>query len=225
MFERFMFQASTFAGQIDGLFWLIFGLVGFWLLIAEGLLFWLVLKFKARPGVRSEYLVGSEAHIKRWISIPHFLIILCDLVIVVFSLIVWTNIKLTLPEADTTVRAIGQQWAWVFQHPGRDNELDTADDIYTVDDLFVERGKTYHVQMESRDVLHSFSVAAFRLKQDVIPGRRITGWFEATVSGTYDVQCAEICGLGHGSMYASIHIEDQNQHADWIARNSTSADQ
>ena len=112
---------------------------------------------------------------------------------------------------------IGQQWAWTFQHPGADNELDTDDDIFTVDDLHVEVERTYHFRLESRDVLHSFSVPVFRLKQDAIPGRSITGWFRPTVTGQYDVQCAEICGIGHGVMAARIHIEDANTHAAWIS--------
>jgi len=85
--------------------------------------------------------------------------------------------------------------------------------------------KTYHFRLESRDVLHSFSVPVFRLKQDAIPGRSITGWFQPTLTGEYSVQCAEICGIGHGVMAARIHIEDANQHATWVAGNSTPATQ
>jgi len=220
MFEGYMFQASTYAGDIDNLIWLIAALVGFWFLLAEGFFFWLIFKFKARPGVKSEYITGKEPHLKKWISVPHALIIVCDVFIVAGSIYVWTNVKLTLPEAETTVRVIGQQWAWVFQHPGSDNELDTADDIYTVDDLFVENGKTYHFQLESRDVIHNFSVPVFRLKQDAIPGRRITGWFEPTKSGSYDVQCAEICGIAHGAMLGRIHVQEPAEHAAWVASNS-----
>jgi cytochrome c oxidase subunit 2 len=66
-------------------------------------------------------------------------------------------------------------------------------------------------------VVHSFSVPVFRLKQDAIPGRAITGWFRPTVTGEFDVQCAEICGIGHGVMAARISIEDANQHAAWVS--------
>ena len=93
----------------------------------------------------------------------------------------------------------------------------TADDIFTVDELHVEVDQTYHFLLESRDVLHSFSVPVFRIKQDAIPGRTITGWFEATQTGEYDLQCTEICGIGHGVMAARIHIEDSDAHAAWIA--------
>lgn len=215
--ERFLIQASTYAGSIDGVIILVALLVGFWFLLAEGIFFWLIWKFRARPGEKSQYLTGKEKHVKRWITIPHALVLVCDVFIIIASVRVWYNVKQQLPEADSTIRVIGQQWAWTFQHPGPDNELDTDDDIYTVGDLHVEVEKTYHFRLESRDVLHSFSVPVFRLKQDAIPGRSITGWFEATDTGEYDVQCAEICGIGHGIMAARIHIEDAQAHAQWIA--------
>ena len=158
-------------------------------------------------------------------TIPHALVLVCDVFIIIGSVRVWYNVKQQLPEADSTIRVIGQQWAWTFQHPGPDNTLDTSDDIYTVDELHVEVEKTYHFRLESRDVLHSFSVPVFRVKQDAVPGRAITGWFRPTRTGEHDVQCAEICGIGHGVMAARIHIEDAATHAEWIAENSNSAAQ
>lgn len=225
MIERFLVQASTYAGSIDGIIMLVFVLVGFWFLAAEGIFFWLIWKFRARPGEKSQYLTGKEKHVKRWVTIPHALVLVCDVFIIIGSVRVWYDVKQRLPEADTTIRVIGQQWAWTFQHPGPDNTLDTADDIFTVDDLHVEVEKTYHFRLESRDVVHSFSVPVFRLKQDAVPGRSITGWFRPTETGEHDVQCAEICGIGHGIMAARIHIEDADTHAQWIAENSTSAAQ
>ena len=65
-------------------------------------------------------------------------------------------------------------------------------------------------------MLHNFSVPVFRLKQDAIPGRVITGWFEATRTGEYGIQCAEICGIGHGLMGARIFIESPEEHAAWV---------
>jgi cytochrome c oxidase subunit 2 len=210
-------QASTYAGSIDNVILLIAVLTGFWFLAAEAMFFWLIWRFRAKAGVKSEYLTGNEKHIKRWITIPHLLVLVCDVFIIVGAVQVWYNVKQRLPEADSTIRVIGQQWAWTFQHPGGDNELDTDDDIFTVDDLHVEVGRVYHFQLQSRDVLHSFSIPVFRLKQDAIPGRSITGWFEATETGEHDLQCAEICGIGHGVMAARIHIEGSDEHAAWIA--------
>jgi len=217
MIERFIVQASTYAQDIDGIITLIAVLVGFWFIMAEGVFFWLIWKFRARPGEKSQYLTGKEKHVKRWITIPHGLVLLCDVFIIIGSVRVWYDVKQQLPEADSTIRVIGQQWAWTFQHPGSDNELDTGDDIFTVGDLHVEVDKTYHFLLEATDVVHSFSVPVFRLKQDAIPGRSITGWFRPTVTGQHDIQCAEICGIGHGVMAAEIFIEDANTHAQWIS--------
>jgi cytochrome c oxidase subunit 2 len=94
-----------------------------------------------------------------------------------------------------------------------DGELDTADDIAVIDELHVEVGKTLHFRLESTDVLHSASPSPiFRLKQDAVPGRHITGWFQPTITGEYDIQCAEMCGIGHGVMGARIFIETPDQH-------------
>jgi cytochrome c oxidase subunit 2 len=215
-------QGSTYAADIDNLILLMGVLVGFWFFAAEIMFFWLIWKFRAKEGQKSQYLDGTENHVKKWITWPHGLVLVCDVFIVIFSIMVWTDVKQQLPVADSTIRITGQQWAWTFQHPGLDNELDTADDIFTVGELHIEVDKNYHFKLESRDVLHSFSVPIFRIKQDAVPGRSITGWFNATVTGEYDIQCAEICGIGHGVMASRISIGDANQHAAWVAANSVS---
>ncbi len=121
-----------------------------------------------------------------------------------------------MPPADETVRVIGQQWAWSFQQPGPDGVLDTADDIRTVGELHVKVNTTYHFELMSRDVVHSFAVPAFRLKQDALPGRTITGWFRANRVGTYDIQCTQMCGMGHGLMAGRIIVETPQDHAAWL---------
>ena len=88
--------------------------------------------------------------------------------------------------------------------------------------MHVEANKTYVFELTSTDVLHSFSVPVFRLKQDAVPGRTIKGWFHANRTGTFDIQCVEICGIGHGLMPAQIHIESAEAHAAWVRQNSHS---
>jgi cytochrome c oxidase subunit 2 len=223
MLERYFTAASTYAHWIDYQFILIAVLVGFWLIVAEGVLFWLVFKFRAKEGRPTQYITGEEKHLKRWISIPHFLIILCDIVIVVGAIMVWYNIKQVMPAADATVRIIGQQWAWSFQQPGPDGVLETPDVIRTVGELHVVVNTTYHFELMSRDVVHSFSVPAFRLKQDSLPGRTITGWFRPNRVGTYDIQCTQMCGIGHALMAGRIIVETAQDHAAWLMRNSNPA--
>ena len=218
MIERYVPAASTFAGDIDALFTLIFVMVGFWFILCEGIFFGLIIRFRKRDGVAPQYITGEEKSQKRWIMLPHMLVLVFDVFILVGAVKVWYDIKQNLPPAQETVRVIGQQWAWTFVHPGPDGELDTADDITKVNELHVKVGTLYHYKLEAKDVLHNFSVPVFRLKQDAIPGRLITGWFEPTQTGEWDIQCAEICGIGHGLMGGRIHIESPAQHAAWMAR-------
>src|SRR5690606_12587784 len=196
-------------------------LVGFWFLLAEGIFFWLIFKFKKREGVKAQYITGEQKHEKRWINIPHYLVLVCDVLIIVGAIRVRMDVKQSLPDADRRVRIVAQQWAWTFIDAGPDGELDTEDDIATVDELHVEVGKVYHFELEAKDVVHSFSVPVFRLKQDAVPGRRIVGWFEPTRTGTYDVQCAEICGIGHGIMGARMTVETAEEHAAFRAAHAT----
>ena len=220
MLERYLTAASTYAHSIDHLFILIAVIVGFWLIAAETMLLALVFKFRARDGRPTQYITGEEKHLKRWISIPHFLVIVCDIVILAGAITVWYNIKQVMPAADATVRVIGQQWAWSFQLPGPDGVMDTADDIRTVGELHVTVNTTYHFELLSRDVVHSFAVPAFRLKQDALPGRTISGWFRPNRVGTYDIQCTQMCGIGHALMAGRVIVETPKDHAAWLLRNS-----
>ena len=185
-------------------------------LAAEMIFFWLMWRFRKRPGVPGQYVTGKEKHLKRWINVPHSLVLVCDVVIVVAAIKVWVHVKQTLPPADRTVRVVGQQWAWTFTDPGPDGLLDTPDDVRTTDQMDLEVGKTYHFLLESKDVLHSFFIPAFRLKQDAVPGRTYTGWFRPMQTGTYDISCAQICGVGHGVMGARLQVSSAADHAAWL---------
>ena len=217
--------ASTYAKDIDQVFSVIFWIVGAWFLLAEGVFFYLILRFRKKAGVKAQYITGELKSEKRWITIPHNLILIFDIIILVFAVKVWYAVKQNLPDAPDKriVRVIAQQWAWTFVDPGADGKLDTPDDIAKVGEMHVVVDKIHHFKLESKDVLHSFSVPVFRLKQDVIPGRVITGWFTPTMTGTYDIQCVEICGIGHALMPAKIVIETAEQHAAWVAQNSNLA--
>ena len=130
------------------------------------------------------------------------------------------EVKQELPPAEETIAVVGQQWAWTFTHPGEDNKLGTADDIKTVNQLRIKVNRTYHFKLTAKDVIHSFSVPVFRLKQDAIPGREITGWFKAEKTGEFDIQCAEMCGIGHGMMAAKLIVESPEAHAHWLKTQS-----
>lgn len=211
---------STYGGDIDFLFDLITYIVGFWFILAEGVLIYFILRYLRKDGVKAQYITGEKHEELKWIEVPHILIILCDVVLIAGTMMVWYKVKQDLPKPDATIKVIAQQWAWTFVQPGPDGQLDTADDITTIDELHIKNNTTYHFKLTSKDVLHSFSIPVFRLKQDAIPGREITGWFKASskdAKSVHDIQCAEICGYGHGLMPAKLFIESEEVHAQWMS--------
>tara|TARA_B110000037_G_scaffold203507_1_gene246628 strand:+ start:394 stop:1143 length:750 start_codon:yes stop_codon:yes gene_type:complete len=220
MLEYLVPRASSYAADIDFLFDLITYLVGFWFILTLGYFFYLIFRYRAKDGQKAEYITGETHKQKMAIEIPHYLILVCDAAIIVFTFIVWTDVKITQPEPDEEIRIVAQQWAWSFYHAGPDGLLGTDDDIARVDELHVEVGKTYRFHLESTDVMHSFSVPVFRLKQDAVPGRVIQGWFKPIKTGEWDIQCAEMCGVAHGIMAARIFIEDAETHTAWVAANA-----
>ncbi len=215
--EKYVAAVSSYARDIDNLIYLVTIICGFWFFLAIGVFFWLIFRFKAKDGVKAMYIEGTEKKYTRFITIPHLLVLVCDVVIIVAAVKVWVDVKINLPPPDRVVRVIAQQWAWTFQDAGLDNKLDTDDDVKTLDVMHVEVNKVYNFELVSKDVLHSFSIPVFRLKQDTIPGRVIKGWFKAEVTGQYDIQCVEMCGLGHGIMAGRVHIETAEGHAAWLA--------
>ncbi|MDP6529356.1 MAG: cytochrome C oxidase subunit II [Gemmatimonadota bacterium] len=221
MIEHLIPAASTYATDIDGLITLIAVLVGFWFIAAEVVFFWLLFRFRKKEGRGGQYITGEEKRQKRWITIPHLLVLVCDIFIIVGAVRVWYVVKQDFPEAQETVRITAQQWAWTFEHPGPDGVLDTADDITTMNELHLQKDRTYHFELAAKDVVHSFSVPAFRLKQDAVPGRIIKGWFQPTLTGDFGIQCAEICGVGHALMGARLFVENPAEHAAWMNPHST----
>lgn len=220
MIEIFLPQVSTFASDIDNLILFILIVTAFFTVATYAVFFKLIFDSRASKGAKAEYLVGDEKHVKVWITRPHAVIILLDVFVIIGAIYVWYKVKQDLPDPDAEIRVIGQQWAWTFEHEGADGELGTADDIRMVDEMHIEVGKVYHYKLQSRDVLHDFSVPVFRLKHDAIPGREITGWFEATETGEFDIQCAEICGIGHGLMVAKLYIHSAEDYAAWVEKMS-----
>ena len=233
--DKFVPQASTYAEEVDFVWEFIFWTVGVWTIACFGVFFYFIFKFRKKDGVKAQYITGEEKEQKKWVSIPHMLVLVCDVLVIVFAVNVWYTVKQDIPEDENAleIRIIAQQWAWTFVHPGADKKLNTEDDIYTTDELHVTTDQMYIFHLESRDVMHDFSVPVFRLKQDAIPGRVITGWFKTNQTTSekakdehgeyyvpYDIQCAEMCGIGHGIMGASIYIKSREDQQAWLEENS-----
>ena len=83
--------------------------------------------------------------------------------------------------------------------------------------MVVPVGKKVRILTTAADVIHAWFVPELAVKQDAIPGRVISGWFKATQTGSFDVQCAEICGIGHALMPAKVFVESPEAHAEWLA--------
>lgn len=221
LIELFIPNGSTFGSDIDFLFDLITYIVGFWFILVQAIIFYFIFRFRKKPGVKAQYISGEEHHETKWLHWPHYLVIVCDVIIIVITVRIWLDVKMDLPPPEDKIRVVAQQWTWIFVHSGPDGKLDTEDDVATVNDLHLKVNTLYHYELQSRDVLHDFSIPILRLKQDAIPGRTITGWFEPILTGQYDVQCAEMCGIGHGLMAARVTIESEESYNEWLASHAS----
>ena len=112
----------------------------------------------------------------------------------------------------------GRQFEWRLRYPGEDQRMGTADDLFLVNDLHVPLGENVVLAIKSDDVLHSFFLPNFRLKQDVVPGMKQYVWFEPTRVGTYDIVCAELCGWGHYKMKGRVTVETREKFDAWLQR-------
>ncbi|MBL4634225.1 MAG: hypothetical protein JKY56_10145, partial [Kofleriaceae bacterium] len=128
-----------------------------------------------------------------------------------------------LAEVDSVRVQIGaRQWAWDVRYAGQDGRFDTDDDIYTVSELVVPIGRAIVFELGSMDVVHSFYLPNFRIKQDVIPGAVGLGWFRAKTLGRYEIACAQHCGVHHYQMRGEVVVLSISEFEEW--RRSMSAD-
>jgi cytochrome c oxidase subunit 2 len=114
------------------------------------------------------------------------------------------------------VQVLAQQWAWNFRHAGRDGEFNTADDVVELNKLVVPVGKKVMIQMTSKDVIHSLYIPNIYLKADAIPGRFAKLWFDTTMTGKFDIACAEMCGIHHYLMKAQLQVLSTEDYDRWV---------
>ena len=149
-------------------------------------------------------------------SVPLAVVVALDLWLDFLGAPVWAKVKIERPPTDLTVQITGKQFAWDVVYPGPDGKFGTADDRAFLDELHVPVGKPVHVVLKAKDVIHSFFLPNFRLKQDMVPGRTIEGWFEATKPGKYELPCAELCGFGHSGMKGWVHVHTPEEYQKWV---------
>ncbi|WP_240233455.1 cytochrome c oxidase subunit II [Devosia lacusdianchii] len=160
------------------------------------------------------------------------------------GLFVWAQF-VEVPEEATDVEVIGQQWLWSFRLPGADGKLGAADnrlvnfentlgvspdDPNGQDDVLIEGGeliipvdRPVRFLLRSIDVLHDFYVPEFRAKMDMIPGSVTYFWVTPTQTGTYEILCAELCGVGHSYMRGVVTVVTDEEYQEWLTSQVTFA--
>ena len=195
-------RASTMASRVDALFIFLLIVCGLMTLLVFFCLIYFAARYRHRPGVPAEQIEGSTPLEIVWTTIPFavFMVIFAWGAVVYFK-------ERTPPSDSTEVYVVAKQWMWKVEHAEGEREIN---------ELHVPVGRDIKLIMTSQDVIHSFFVPAFRIKQDVLPGRYTVAWFRATKPGTYHLFCAEYCGTWHSGMVGSVIVMPPAEYEAWI---------
>jgi cytochrome c oxidase subunit II len=196
-------EASNYAVRVDHIFYALLILSGAITALVFGLLIVFAIRYRrgsnARRGPLPE-IVNREFEIG-WTSATLFLFVF---------LFWWASSAdlsgLAAPQHALDIRVVAKQWMWKIEHPNGAREIDA---------LHIPEGRPVRLLMTSQDVIHSFFAPAFRLKQDVLPGRNTELWFQATRTGVFPLLCAEYCGTDHSAMLGHITVMRQEDYAAW----------
>jgi cytochrome c oxidase subunit II len=212
-------NVSTYGGQIDGLFRLILWITGTIFVVVEALLVIFIFRYRRREGRVPRYTHGSNRLEVFWTIVPA---VIC-VVLALMSRRSWAEIKQNMPKQAMNIEVTAEQFAWNIRYPGPDGKLDTTDDVVTLNQLHFPVGRAVVVTLHSKDVIHSFFLPEFRVKQDAVPGMTTRIWFEATRVGHWEIACAELCGLGHFRMKGFVTVETPEEFDRWLAETAREA--
>ncbi|MFN2386900.1 MAG: cytochrome c oxidase subunit II [Thermoanaerobaculia bacterium] len=212
-------NVSTFGGKIDGLFWLITWITGVIFILVEVVLVWFLFRYRHREGRKARYTHGNNRLEVIWTIIPAFICV----VLALLSRRAWAEIKQSMPPDAMAIEVTGEQFAWNIRYPGPDGRLSTPDDLVTLNQMHVPVGRPVVISLRSKDVIHSFFLPEFRVKQDAVPGMTTRIWFEATRVGNWEIACAELCGLGHYRMKGFITVDSPEDFQKWLAEQAAEA--
>ncbi|MEZ6014303.1 MAG: cytochrome c oxidase subunit II transmembrane domain-containing protein [Planctomycetota bacterium] len=216
---------------VDRLFDEIAALMGFLLLLTAGLIAWVVVRGAGRrDGLGSER-TGSAALEFIWTALPA--------VALALLLVRQLEVRKVLADAPSAeglgapfvVGVDAHQFEWRFRYPGRDGAVWTADDVVTVNELALPAGRPVELVMRSRDVIHSFFAPALRTKRDIVPGRDtrlafvidpedLPLGFTSGQEAQLGLECAELCGWGHGAMVGRIRVLGADALTRWLTARS-----
>jgi len=199
-------QISTVAQSVDWLFHFILAISVFFFLLIVVVMVIFVLKYRRREGQEAESSPSHNLALEvTWTVIP------VALVIVIFVIGFKGFLDMATPPANAyEVLVEGQKWNWSFTYPNG----------YVDENLHVPVDRPVRLVMSSADVIHSLYVPAFRIKNDVVPGRYSKVWFEATEPGEYDLFCAEYCGTSHSDMIAHVIVHPVGEFEPWLEKAS-----
>ncbi len=210
MFENFPLfpeSASTLSGRVDALYIFLVAVSLFFSLLIAGLIIYFAIKYRRRSAQDSpKEIHGSLALELTWSIIPLGI----AMVIFVWGASIYFSMRRP-PESAMDVYVVGKQWMWKFQHTSGRREIN---------ELHIPVGRPVKLTMASEDVIHSFFVPAFRVKQDVVPGYYRTMWFQATKPGKYKLFCAEYCGTKHAGMTGQIVVVEPGEFQTWLSGGS-----
>jgi cytochrome c oxidase subunit 2 len=208
-------NVSTFGRDIDWLFHLIYAITMITgLLVFVTMIVFLVM-YRDRPGRKATYTHGNTTLEIVWTIVPSLILV----VLTFLSVPAWSKIKMSVPATDVVIQVTAKQFNWQVAYPGADGKFGTDDDKKFLDEMHVPVNKPIRVILKSQDVIHSFFVPNFRIKQDAVPGREIVAWFDATKPGKYEWPCAELCGFGHSGMKGWVYVHSVADYEKWAAEN------
>jgi cytochrome c oxidase subunit 2 len=197
-------QASTFAQDVDALYFFIIAVTSFFALVVAVLVIAFGVKYRRRhEGEVGARIEGNLPLELLWSVIPT--------VIAMFMFGWGASVYYHLrrpPDEAMHIYAVGKQWMWKFQHLGGQREIN---------ELHVPMGRPIKITVTSEDVLHSLYFPAFRTKIDAIPGRYMELWFEADRVGTYRIFCTEYCGTNHSGMIGWVTVMEPMAYQAWLA--------
>jgi len=230
-------QASAHAAQIDDmivmLHWLMLVLFVGWIIFFA----YTLIRFRASANPKADY-EGVKSHSSSYLDVV--VVVVEAVILLVFAIPAWAVRVNALPpeEGATVVHVIAKQFAWHTVYPGPDgrfgrrdaslitttneigldrNDPNGADDIYTINNLNLPVDTPVIVYLTTMDVIHSFGITSMRVKQDAIPGMEIPVWWEPTVVGAYEINCSQLCGLGHYRMRGAVSIMTQPDYEAFLA--------
>lgn len=200
--------ASIQAGYIDWMWNLELVAMSFLFALIVVPMFYSLVVFRRRKGdtTDGEHMEGNATLEILWTVVPLFLVVF-------FAYFGAVNLSDTLrkdPDA-MVVKVTGIQWSWTFEYPPMDGISVFSDELH------LPVGQQVLLQMTSKDVIHSFWVPEFRVKQDLVPGRITELRISPTLEGNYEVRCAELCGTAHYSMEKPVVISSQGEYEAWVA--------